>query len=43
MAPRRKGEANDLAILSELSEEVILEELQARYDRDEIYVSFSVN
>lgn len=39
MAKTKKGCVSDLASLSELNEEIILEELQARYNRDVIYVS----
>ena len=38
MANRKKGSVDDLATLSELNEQIILEELQARYNQDVIYV-----
>lgn len=38
MAKIKKGCVDDLATLSELNEEIILEELQARYNQDVIYV-----
>lgn len=39
MAKIKKGCVDDLATLSELNEEIILQELQARYNQDVIYVS----
>lgn len=39
MAKIKKGCVDDLATLSELNEEIILQELQARYKQDVIYVS----
>lgn len=39
MAKIKKGSVDDLATLSELNEEIILQELQARYNQDVIYVS----
>ena len=42
MAKERKlGTVDDLATLCELNEEAILQELQARYKQDIIYVSFN--
>lgn len=38
MAKAKKGCVDDLATLSELNEEIILQELQARYHEDVIYV-----
>ena len=38
MAKAKKGCVDDLATLSELNEEIILQELQARYHKDLIYV-----
>lgn len=38
MAKTEKGCVDDLATLSELNEEIILQELQARYKQDVIYV-----
>lgn len=38
MAEAKKGCVDDLASLSELNEEIILQELQARYHKDIIYV-----
>ena len=38
MAKAKKGCVDDLATLSELNEEIILQELQARYQKDIIYV-----
>ena len=38
MALAKKGCVDDLATLSELNEEIILQELQARYHKDIIYV-----
>ena len=38
MAKIKKGCVDDLATLSELNEDIILEELQARYNQDVIYV-----
>ena len=38
MARIKKGYVDDLATLSELNEEIILEELEARYNQDVIYV-----
>ena len=38
MAEAKKGCVDDLASLSELNEEIILQELQARYHKDVIYV-----
>ena len=38
MAMGEKGCVDDLATLSELNEEIILQELQARYRKDIIYV-----
>lgn len=38
MARMKKGYVDDLATLSELNEEIILEELEARYNQDVIYV-----
>ena len=35
----KRGCVDDLATLSELNEEIILQELQARYEKDVIYVS----
>lgn len=39
MAKIITGSVDDLATLSELNEKIILEELQARYSKDVIYVS----
>lgn len=39
MAKINRGCVDDLATLSELNEEIILQELQARYEQDVIYVS----
>lgn len=39
MAKNMTGSVDDLATLSELNEKIILEELQARYSKDVIYVS----
>lgn len=39
MAKIITGSVDDLATLSELKEKIILEELQARYSKDVIYVS----
>ena len=39
MAKNITGSVDDLATLSELNEKIILEELQARYSKDVIYVS----
>lgn len=38
MANAKKGCVDDLATLSELNEEIILQDLQARYHKDIIYV-----
>ena len=38
MSKSKKGCVDDLATLSELNEEIILQELQARYNQDVIYV-----
>lgn len=38
MAKIKRGCVDDLATLSELNEEIILQELQARYSQDVIYV-----
>lgn len=38
MAKAKKGCVDDLATLSDLNEEIILQELQARYHEDVIYV-----
>ena len=38
MAKIKRGSVDDLATLSELNENIILEELQARYNQDVIYV-----
>lgn len=38
MAKAGKGCVDDLATLSELNEDIILQELQARYHKDVIYV-----
>ena len=38
MAGRKKDGIDDLATLSELNEEIIIRELQARYNQDVIYV-----
>lgn len=38
MAEAKKGCVDDLASLSELNEEIVLQELQARYHKDIIYV-----
>lgn len=38
MTKAKKGCVDDLATLSELNEEIILRELQARYHKDIIYV-----
>ena len=39
MAARLRGETDDLATLSRLDENILLEELRSRYSKDRIYVS----
>ena len=41
MAARLRGETDDLATLSRLDENILLEELRSRYSKDRIYVSSS--
>ena len=39
MAARLRGDTDDLATLSRLDENILLEELRSRYSKDRIYVS----